>query len=96
MIPANRESAAARQKVAENMAKLTPRELQIMDEILCGTPLKQIALRTGRKYNTLRNQRRKVLTKMGVESAVELLRLFVAAWVGRALPAAEGMVMGEW
>jgi FixJ family two-component response regulator len=75
---ATREQHARRAETAARLARLTPRERRVMDLIVSGEPNKVIATRLGISRKTLDVHRRRIMTKLGVES--------VAALVARVLP----------
>lgn len=62
-------------EVAARVADLTPREREVMDLIVAGLPNKQVATRLNITEKTVEVHRRRVLHKMGVHSAVDLVRL---------------------
>lgn len=71
---------AAQERVAglqQRLNRLTPRELQVLDLLSSGVPVRSIAASLGLSESTVRSQVRAVLHKLGVRSqlaAVALLR----------------------
>lgn len=64
-------------ELTARLADLTPREREVMDLIVAGLPNKQVATRLNITEKTVEVHRRRVLQKMGVHSAVDLVRLVV-------------------
>jgi DNA-binding NarL/FixJ family response regulator len=62
----------------ERIAKLEPRERQVLDLLVCGTPHKTIARRLGVSLRTTARLVASVLEKMGVDNAVSLARVVTA------------------
>ncbi|MBL8879221.1 MAG: response regulator transcription factor [Phycisphaerales bacterium] len=56
-------------------ARLTPREFEVMERIVAGRSAKEIALELGLSRKTVDIHRAHILTKMQVESVVELMNL---------------------
>jgi two-component system nitrate/nitrite response regulator NarL len=54
--------------LAERLATLTPREMQILDQLRDGVPVKAIAKEAGVTEGTVRSQVKSVLRKLGVTS----------------------------
>jgi len=64
-----------------HVVTLTPREHQIMDLILAGTPNKNIAADLGISQRTVENHRASIMRKTGVKSVAALARLgLLATW----------------
>ena len=59
----------------QNLAKLTPRELETLRGVISGAPNKVIAYRLGITERTVKAHRHQVMEKMGVRSVAELVRL---------------------
>jgi two-component system, LuxR family, response regulator FixJ len=70
-----RAALVDRQEIARRLAELTPREREVMDRIVAGMPNKQIASRLGVSSKTIEVHRQRILHKMGVHSAVALVRM---------------------
>ena len=98
------ECAAARTRrmAMRRLSALTPREQEVMRELVTGAANKVVARRLGLSPRTVEFHRRRVLEKTGVNSIAELVQLEAAAGVlpaspiiarprlvdGRALPSA--------
>jgi two-component system, LuxR family, response regulator FixJ len=61
------------------LAALTPRELQVLKHVVRGKLNKQIADELGIHERTVKLHRTAITTKLGVHSAAELTRLWIAA-----------------
>ena len=69
-----RAAGAQRAVVLDGIARLTPRERQVMDLLALGKSSKQIAATLKISLRTVEGHRRTVLRKMGVSSAAHLAR----------------------
>lgn len=78
-----REVAEEATATAERIAMLTGREREILDLIVAGESLKEIASRFGTSYNTLKNQRASIMEKMQVRSETDLVRVTLVCRFGR-------------
>lgn len=67
------------QDAAKNLARLTPRQHQIMDMVLAGHPSKNIAADLGISQRTVENHRAAIMRKTGSKSLPALARLALAA-----------------
>jgi len=80
--------ARARQKrldraaIGARLAKLTPRETEVLDRIVDGLASKAIAASLGSSFNTVQNQRASILKKMQAESVADLVRMVMIARSG--------------
>ena len=74
-----RAQRASRTNITAQRAQLTPRELEVMDLIVAGRSVKQIAAELGVGFPTAARHRSHVLEKMQVANDVELVRLVLAA-----------------
>ena len=63
------------QKFAAHMSQLTLREKDVMDGLISGKSLKEIAIASNVTVQTIWRHRVSILEKMGVENSVELVRL---------------------
>jgi FixJ family two-component response regulator len=84
------ENQRQRGEVVESrvrLAKLTPREFEVLRLVIAGLLNKQIAAELGIKLRTIKTHRARVMQKMGVVSVAELVRLAQKASV---VPAANG------
>ena len=61
--------------IAARLAKLTPREREVLDHVVTGELNKQIAGALGTVEQTIKVHRARVMEKMGVHSVAELVRL---------------------
>jgi two-component system CheB/CheR fusion protein len=71
--------AAWRENAASHIAKLTPRQREVMDMVLAGHPSKNISADLGISQRTIENHRAAIMKRMGVRSLPALARLALAA-----------------
>jgi two-component system response regulator FixJ len=64
---------------AKLMAKLSPRERQVLDRLVAGRPTKQIAYDLGISARTVEVHRARMLARLGTHSLAEAIRLAVLA-----------------
>jgi two-component system, LuxR family, response regulator FixJ len=76
---ARRRQQARRPNLAAHRGRLTPREQEVMDLLVAGKSVKQIAVELGVGFPTAARHRSRVLEKMQVGNDVELVRLVLAA-----------------
>lgn len=76
-----RAALAWKQKAAAALASLTPREQQVLEQIIAGHANKNIAANLGISQRTVENHRAAVMTKTGSKSIPALARLVFAASV---------------
>jgi FixJ family two-component response regulator len=81
-----RLEGAIRSTIQRRFDALTPRERQVMEQVIRGRLNKQIAADLGAGEKTIKVHRGRVMSKMQVRSVPELVRL--GAWLGIALDAA--------
>jgi len=74
----NRRNAAEMGEIQIRLAKLTPRERQVMKLVVQGMLNKQIATELGLSHKTIEVHRAHVMEKMGATSLAELVRMVVA------------------
>jgi len=72
-----------RTEIESRLAKLTPRENEVLGRIVDGLPTKAIAAALGSSFNTVQNQRASILKKMQAESVADLVRMVMIARVDR-------------
>lgn len=76
-----RRSRASRQEITERLRDLSPRQRQIMQEVLDGKTSLQIAEGLGISHKTVEVHRTRLMEKLGVKSSVQLTRLLIEAGV---------------
>jgi FixJ family two-component response regulator len=64
-----------RAEIESRLARLSPREQEVLDRIVDGMPSKAIAADLGSSINTVQNQRASILRKMHAESVADLVRM---------------------
>ena len=72
---AARNQRAIRREIEKRLADLTPRERQVMDQVIRGRLNKQIAADLGIGEKTVKVHRARVMAKMDVRSVAELVQL---------------------
>jgi FixJ family two-component response regulator len=77
-----RQAEAQSRRTADQFTCLTPREREVMDRIVAGRTLKQIAAELDVSLQTAAKHRARVLEKLGVHTDVELARLVLTSSVG--------------
>ena len=65
--------------VMEQLARLTPREREVMELLIAGKASKEIAVALHVSVRTVEGHRRMVLSKMNVSSATQLVRTVLSA-----------------
>lgn len=83
---ASREEHAELAQIRARLAKLTPREFEVMTFVLAGLLNKQIAYELGITEDTVKIHRGRMMSKMGVVSVAELVRLTQKAAIEPAHP----------
>ena len=73
-----RELISRRAVVMERLADLTPRERELMDLLIAGKTSKEIAVAMHVSVRTVEGHRRRVLSKMNVSSAAQLVRTLLS------------------
>lgn len=71
---AARSAAGLRTEALERLASLTPRERDVMSLLVAGGTSKEVASDLGISVRTVEGHRRRVLSKLGVTSAAQLVR----------------------
>lgn len=64
-----------RRSVEDRLAKLTPREREVLDQVVAGRLNKQIAYELGTVEKTIKVHRGRMMGKMGVRTVADLVRL---------------------
>jgi two-component system response regulator FixJ len=77
-----RQKHLDRQAIEARLARLTPREVEVLNHIVDGLPSKAIAAELGSSFNTVQNQRASILRKMQAESVADLVRMVMIARAG--------------
>jgi RNA polymerase sigma factor (sigma-70 family) len=72
---ANRQSGVERSKIQQQLARLTPREREVLHHIIAGKLNKQVAADLGIVEKTIKVHRARVMKKMNVRSLAELVRV---------------------
>jgi FixJ family two-component response regulator len=72
-----RSELGQQDEILGRMAKLTPREKEVMDLVVAGKANKVIAQRLGLSQRTVEIHRARVMEKMGAGSVAELVRMVV-------------------
>ncbi len=73
----SREAREKRDLVCRQLAALTPREREVLEQLVLGRPNKRIAAALGASEKTIKIHRARVLHKMGAASIAELVRMTV-------------------
>ena len=76
---ADQRRQGSAQEFAARLSRLTPREKDVLDGLISGKSLKEIAIASNVTVQTIWRHRVSVLEKMGVENSVELVR-FASRW----------------
>jgi two-component system, LuxR family, response regulator FixJ len=77
----NRGQASRLADIQERLARLTPREREILDQVIAGKRNKVISLDLGISQSTVEAHRAKVMEKMEARSLSDLMRMMMA--IGR-------------
>ena len=77
-----RRKEAIRADVSQRLARLTPREREVMDGLVAGKTSKEIAVDLCLSVRTVEAHRAQVLAKMRVDSGTKLVRLVLMAGSG--------------
>ncbi|MGQ0637277.1 MAG: response regulator transcription factor [Planctomycetaceae bacterium] len=80
----SRHQRADRAQIEARLARLTPRELEVLDRVVEGLPTKAIAADLGSRFNTVQNQRASILKKMQAESVADLVRMVMIVRAGQS------------
>jgi FixJ family two-component response regulator len=78
---AERAKEAQRQEIRARLARLSPREREVMEHVILGRMNKRIAADLGISEKTVKAHRGQVMEKMAVRSVAELVRICEAAGI---------------
>ena len=81
-----RQAHAEVEQIREKLDKLTPREFEVMRFVVAGLLNKQIAYKLGITEDTVKIHRGRMMSKMGVASVADLVRLTQRACIEPADP----------
>jgi len=81
-----RSARAEASAIQARLATLTPREREVLEQVVSGRLNKQIAAELGTVEKTIKVHRARVMEKMGVESLAALARVAERAGIGQAPP----------
>ncbi len=70
------------QQIEKRLARLTPRERQVMECVVSGMPNKEIAAKLDISMKTVENHRARVMEKLDANTLPELVRMAVALNIG--------------
>lgn len=73
------EQQSSSEAVQTKISRLSLREREILQQLIAGKNVKQIALHLGTSPNTVRNQRSSILEKMEADSMTDLVRMVLEA-----------------
>jgi len=76
---ANRASEKRRAKIEAQLAELTPREREVLEQLKMGKTSREIAEALELSPRTVEGHRQVVLNKMGVHSTTQLVRMLLSA-----------------
>lgn len=73
------EQQTSSDAVKSKICRLSIREREVLQQLIAGKNVKQIALQLGTSPNTVRNQRGSILEKMEADSMADLVRMVLEA-----------------
>ncbi|MEO8204416.1 MAG: response regulator [Betaproteobacteria bacterium] len=76
------QGAASRQEVAEKVARLTPREREVLSRVVEGLHAKEIAAALGISPRTVEVHKARIMGKLEVRNVAELVKVAVEASLG--------------
>ena len=76
-----RQMRCERQSVEDKLARLTPREREVLAHVVAGRLNKQIAASLGTVEKTIKVHRGRMMAKLGIRSVADLVRLAARAKV---------------
>ena len=76
------EDQAQRSETLDKLQTLTPREREVLDEIVAGLTNKQIAAKMHRSIETIKVHRAHIMAKVQADSTADLVRRVVTARLG--------------
>jgi FixJ family two-component response regulator len=74
------------EKYAGRLAQLTPRELQVLEDVAKGLVTKEISKRLGISSRTVDVHRSRIMQKLEIESPLQLAKIFALRDLWRTLP----------
>ncbi len=86
----NRRQGVLRNRALERVARLTPREREVLEHVVAGKANKVIAIDLGASEKTIKIHRSRVMAKMEANSLPELVVLAQAAGIASAFAAPTG------
>lgn len=78
-----RAAEQIREEARRKLSPLTPREMAVLDKLVLGKGVKEIAADFGLSYKTVQTHRAHVMEKTGIDSLAELVRVWLAAEFNR-------------
>jgi len=78
-----RAAEQIRDEARRKLSPLTPREMAVLDKLVLGKGVKEIAADFGLSYKTVQTHRAHVMEKTGIDSLAELVRVWLAAEFNR-------------
>lgn len=70
-----RQTTASRDAISQQLEKLTPRELEVMQHVVAGKHNRDIALELGISVRTVEVHKARMMTKLEAESVADLVRI---------------------
>lgn len=82
-------------KFVERLASLTPRERDVLDQMVTGMPNKVIAYNLGTSPRTVEVHRSRVMEKMATRSLAALVRMSISMQQAREIPRKSTWIVGQ-